>query len=197
MVLPETYRTRVLQSLHDEGGHLSIEKNTELCKYRFYWPKMNTDVEEYVKNCSRCIVRKTLPQRSAYMNHITSNGPFDLVCIDFLSIEPDLKGIGNVLVVTDNFTRYAQAYPTKDQKVLTVAKVLVDKFLIHSGLPARIHSDQGRDFESNLIKELLGVMGIRKSRTSPYHPQGDPQPERFNRTLLSMLGTLDPAKKSR
>ncbi len=82
-------------------------------------------------------------------------------------------------------------------KALTVAKTLCDKFFIHYGLPSRIHSDQGRDFESGLIKELLKMLGIRKSRTSPYHPQGDPQPERFNRTLLSMLGTLNPVEKSR
>lgn len=100
-----------------------------------------------------------------------------------------------MLVVTEHYTRYAQAFPTKDQKALTVAKVLFEKFLMRYGLPARIHSDQGRDFESKLIKELLTLLGIRKSRTSPYHPQGDPQPERFNRTLLAMLGTLDSAKK--
>ncbi len=124
-------------------------------------------------------------------------GLSNLVCIDFLSIEPDSRGMGNVLVVTDHFTRYAQAFVTKDQKALTVAKILCDKFFVHYGLPSRIHSDQGRDLESGLIKELLRMLGIRKSRTSPYHPQGDPQPERFNRTLLSMLGTLDPAEKSR
>lgn len=99
--------------------------------------------------------------------------------------------------MTDHFTRYAQAYPTRDQKAPTVARVLVEKFFVNYGLPAWIHSDQGRDFEGRLIKEMLRVLGIQKSRTTPYHPQGDPQPERFNRTLLSMLGTLDPGKKQR
>lgn len=111
------------------------------------------------------------------------------MCINILSMEPDSKGISNVLVITDHFTWYAQAFPTKNQKALTVAEVLVEKYFVHYGLPSRIHSDQGQDFESRLIKELLKIMGIRKSRTTPYHPQGDPLPERFNRTLLYMLGT--------
>lgn len=118
----------------------------------------------------------------------------DLVCIDFLLVEPDSKDIGNMLVVTNHFTRYAQAYPTKDQKALTVTKVLNKKFFVHYGLPVRINSDQGTAFESQTIKEMLKVMGIQKSRTSPYHPQGDPQPEQYNRTLLSILGTLSPEK---
>ncbi len=158
---------------------------------------MTLDIEQYIKTCGSCITRKTLPQKSDPLSHITSNGPLDLVCIDFLSLEPDTKGIANVLVITDHFTCYAQAFPTKDQRAVTVAKVLVEKLFVHYGLPSRIHSDQGRDFECRLIRELLGMLGIQKSRTTPYHPQGDPQPERFNRTLLSMLGTLDPANKSK
>lgn len=71
----------------------------------------------------------------------------------------------------------------------------MNKFFIHYGLPAKVHSDQGRNFESQLIKEMLRILGIRKSRTTPYHPQGDPQPERFNRILLSMLGTLSQGKR--
>lgn len=130
-----------------------------------------------------------------HLHQITSTGPLDLVCIDFLSLEPDSRGISNILVVTDHFTRYAQASPTKDQRAVTVTKVLMEKFFVHYGLPARIHSDQGRDFESKLVKGLLQVLGVKKSRTTPYHPQGDPQPERFNWTLLSMLGTLQPSQK--
>lgn len=197
LVLPSEHRFKVLKSVHDDSGHLGVDRITDLVKDRFYWPKMASDISQYIKNCGRCVARKTLPHRAALLKQITSSGPLDLVCIDFLSIEPDSKGMTNVLVVTDHFTRYAQAYVTKDQRATTVAKVLVEKFFVHYGLPSRIHSDQGRDFESRLIKELLGMLGIKKSRTSPYHPQGDPQPERFNRTLLSMLGTLQPSQKQK
>lgn len=115
----------------------------------------------------------------------------DLVCMDFLTIEPDSRNICNILVITDHYTRYAKAFATRDQKASTVAKVLWEQYFVHYGLPKRVHSDQGRDFESRLIHELLSMLGIRKSRTPPYHPQGDPQAELFNRTLLDMLGTLE------
>lgn len=95
---------------------------------RFFWPKMGVDIADYVKTCGRCVVRKTLPRRAAELNQLTSSGPLELVCIDFLSMEPDSCGVMNVLVVTDHFTRYAQAYPTRDQKASMVAKVLVERF---------------------------------------------------------------------
>lgn len=195
LVLPAEFRTIVLKSLHDDLGHLGIERTIDMLRNRFFWPRMATDVEQYIKNCGECVLRKSPCPRVAPLHQIVSTGPMDLVCIDFLSMEPDSKGISNVLVITDHFTRYAQAFPTKNQKALTVAKVLVEKYFVHYGLPNRIHSDQGRDFESRLIRELLTLLGIKKSRTTPYHPQGDPQPERFNRTLLSMLGTLNQEKK--
>ena len=195
LFLPEKHREKVLIALHDHHGHLGSERTLQLVRDRFYWPYMRTEVESYCHSCLRCIQRKTLPQRAAPMGHLESQGPMDLVCIDFLCLESDLSGQGNILVVTDHFTRYAQAFPTRDQQASTVAKTLVEKFFIHYGLPQRIHSDQGRDFESTLIRRLLDLLGIKKSRTTPYHPQGDPQPERFNRTLLNMLGTLASEQK--
>ncbi|KAL2081551.1 hypothetical protein ACEWY4_023404 [Coilia grayii] len=190
LLLPKEFRMQVCHALHDDMGHLGVERTLDLIRDRFYWPKMSQTVETYIGNCGRCVTWKSPCSRAAPLHQITSSGPMELVCIDFLSLEPDSCGFANILVVTDHFSRYAQAYPTKDQRAVTVAKVLVERFFVHYGVPARIHSDQGRDFESRLIHELLRTLGIRKSRTTPYHPQGDPQPERFNRTLLSMLGTL-------
>nr|XP_023659188.1 uncharacterized protein LOC111839473 [Paramormyrops kingsleyae] len=195
LVLPKRFQETVLRSLHDDQGHLGVEKTFELARSRFFWPKMVGEIERYIKSCGQCVAFKSPCQRFAPLQQINSSGPMDLVCIDFLSMEPDSKGLGNVLVVTDHFTRYAQAFSTKSQKASVVAKVLLEKYFVHYGLPARIHSDQGRDFESRLIREMLAILGIRKSRTTPYHPQGDPQPERFNRTLISMLGTLSREKK--
>lgn len=197
LVRPKQFHSIALKSLHDNNGHLGFDKTYALVCDRFFWPCMKLDVETYCKTCGRCIKRETLPQRAAPLSHIQSSGPMDLVCIDFLSIEPDSRNVCNVLVVTDHFTRYTQAFPTRDQRAITVARTLWEKYFIHYGLPTRIHSDQGRDFESQLVKEMLTVLGVRKSRTSPYHPQGDPQPERFNRTPLNMLETLEPSQKSK
>ena len=86
-------------------------------------------------------------------------------------------------------------YPTRNQTARTTAKVLFENYFIHYGFPKRLHSDQGRNFESRTIAELCKIAGIEKSRTTPFHPMGNGLAERFNSTLLSMLGTLELTQK--
>lgn len=114
--------------------------------------------------------------------------------MDFLSLEPDTSNTKDILVLTDHFTKFALAFSTPNQKARTVAKCLWDNFIVYYGIRERLHTDQGRDFESKLIKELCEVAGTKKCRTTPYHPRGNPV-ERFNRTLLNMLGTLEAKQK--
>ena len=196
LVLPPGYQDIVFQALHDDLGHQGRDRTTALIKQRFFWPGMDSFIKSKVKSCDRCIRRKTNIGQRAKLVNIESTAPMEIVCIDYLSLEPSKGGVENILVITDHFTRYAQAFPTKNQTARTTARVLFDNFVVHYGFPARIHSDQGQCFESNLIKELCTIADVEKSRTTPYHPMGNGQVERFNQTLPKMLGTLEESKKS-
>ena len=116
--------------------------------------------------------------------------------MDYLSLEPSKGNIENVLVITDHFTRYALAYASKTQTAQGTASILWDNFICHYGFPELFISDQGRNFESDLIKELCKIAGVKKLHTTPYHPQSNGQCERFNSTLCNMLGTLSDEEKS-
>ena len=196
LVLPEVLRPVVLSSLHDDMGHMGVERTLDLTRARFFWPRMSATVEGKIKTCARCLRRKALPERAAPLVNIQTSRPLELLCMDYLTLEPDRSNTKEILVLTDHFTKYAMAFPTANQKAKTVAKCLWDNFIVHYGFPERLHSDQGPDFEAHLIKELCNIAGIRKTHTTPYHPRGNPV-ERFNRTLLNMLGTLEPEQKAR
>ena len=195
LVLPMHLRSVVLKLLHDESGHQGRDRTKSLVRSRFFWHGLDTDVDDKVKSCDRCTLRKSNPGRSAELINIVSTQPMELVCIDFLTLERSKGGFEKVLVITDHFTRYSQAFPTRNELAKTTAKVLFENFIVHYGFPARLHSDQGRNFESSVIKELCSLAGVEKSRTTPYHPMGNGMVERFNQTLLNMLGTLEDHKK--
>ena len=124
------------------------------------------------------------------MGKIEAEKPWEMLAIDFTVLEKRL-GIENVLIVIDVFTRYSFAFPTRDQKATTVAKILKEQIFDKFGAPDRLLSDQGRNFVSSLIKQLCSCYGVEKVRTTAYHPQGNACCERFNRTLHGLLLTMD------
>ncbi|PIK51637.1 hypothetical protein BSL78_11447 [Apostichopus japonicus] len=116
-----------------------------------------------------------------------SNKPFERVAADITELPLTTNGNRYVLVVTDYFTKYINMYALPDQTAETVAQCLFDKYFCEHGISEVLHTDQGKQFESKLVHRLCKLMGIVKTRTSPYHPQSDGQVERFNRTLKSEL----------
>ena len=195
LVVPKLFRERALLGCHDDVVHQGILRTISLLRERFYWPGMQEEATQHVLKCSRCLRRKTPPQ-VAPLQPILVTQPLELVHMDYLSLEPSKGNIENVLVITDHFTRYALAYPSKTQTAQATARILWDNFICHYGFPEKFISDQGRNFESDLIKELCKIAGVKKVHTIPYHPQGNGQCERFNSTLCNMLGTLSEEEKS-
>ena len=192
VVVPSKLRKEVLAELHEgaAGGHFGVDKTLARLKERFYWPGHFNDVKDWCSNCGSCASRKapSPKSRKAPLTSIVAGYPMQLVAMDVVGPFPESpSGNKYVLVAADYFTRWVEAYPIPNQEATTVARKLVDEFFCRFSPPERLHSDQGRNFESAVIAETCKLLGINKSRTTPYHPQSDGLVERFNRTLLDML----------
>ncbi|KAL2088039.1 hypothetical protein ACEWY4_016867 [Coilia grayii] len=196
VLLPKQLREEVLTQLHQGHGHQGVERTTELVRARCYWPGMYHDIKEWCQRCERCTVAKPTLAGKAPMGHLLAARPNQVLAIDFTILERARDGREHVLVMTDVFSKFTQAVPTRDQRATTVADILVREWFYRFGIPARIHSDQGRNFESALVNQLCQLYGVHKTHTTPYHPQGNAQCERFNRTLHGLLCTLPPSKKA-
>ena len=196
VVLPLKHRDMVFKTLHTDMGHLGAERVMQLARQRVYWPKMRDDINMFTQQRCRCKAQRKIRQEAvAPLTSIHSSMPMEIVAIDFLHLEKSSTGCEYILLLVDHFTRYAQAYPTKNKSALTVAKNIFNDFVLRFGLPGRILHDQGREFDNSLFKELENFCGIVRSRTTPYHPQGNGACERMNSTLLSMMRTLSESDK--
>jgi transposase InsO family protein len=90
-------------------------------------------------------------------------------------------------VICDYFTKWVEAFDIPNMEVLTIARLLDREVLTRFGIPASVHSDQGKEFESKLFLDMCRILDIKKTSTNPYHPQCGELVERFNETLLTML----------
>lgn len=95
-----------------------------------------------------------------------------------------------ILVVTDLFTKWVEAFPLKETSAKSLATVLVNEFICRFGILESLHGDQGRNFCGHLIQSICDILGIKLTNTSAYHPQGNGQMEQFNRTIEAMHAKL-------
>ena len=197
LVSPRKYHQAVFCMLHDDYGHQGLDQTLALVRDRFYWGTINKDITEYVTNFHWFHVAKghyTGPQTQQGL--LVANNPMDLLCIDFLKVDPLRENKENILVLTDAFNKFSQAFVTSNQKALTVTKILVNKRFYVYGIPANIHVDMGQSFENAVNSHLYSMYNIKQSTTMPYNLCGNFICGRFIHTLIGLLQTLPKEQKA-
>ena len=191
IVVPDSKIRDVLSEFHDgpSGGHLGIAKTAEKVKQRFYWVGCQKSIADWIANCERCIRAKGPTRKSrGYMQQYNSGAPFERIAMDVAGPFPTSdSGNRYVLVVMDYFSKWPEVYAIPNQEARTIVDVFSKNWICRYGVPSEVHSDQGRNFESAIFKEMCDSYGIKKTRTTPLHPQSDGMVERFNRTLEEHL----------
>ncbi len=197
IVVPKSLEIDILKGTHDSpfAGHLGVTRTLDRIRKRFFWQRMRKSVADYIRQCDICVRRKapapTANNGKAPLQNLEVSEPFTFWALDYMGPLPESsQGNKHILVLMNHFTKWCEAFPTRDQRASTVAKILVDRVFSRFGPPVVLHSDQGANFESTLMHEMCDIMGITKSRTTAYHPQCDGQVERQNRTLQDMLAAF-------
>ena len=188
--MPESILSQVLRAVHNDpsSGHLCASKTLEKVRGRFYWHSMREDVEMHVRKCVPCAEVNDPPKPpKATLINVKAGHPQQRVGIDIVGPTPrSTAGHEWLLVVSDHFTKFAQAFPEKNISAVTLAKKIMDEYICRLGL----HSDQGANVDEAVFKGLCDLLKAAKTRTAPYHPQGDGQVERLNKSLVKILSKL-------
>lgn len=144
------------------------DKTISLIHSRFFWVGLGADVKRWCGACPCCVLHKKPVQSTrALLVPVETSHPMQIVS-DFLKVDCSSSGLYNILVAVDHFTKFAWAMPTVDQTAVTIARALWRHVFQQFGPPNQLHSDQGANFSSNLIRELCKLYGVQKSQTTPY-----------------------------
>ena len=191
LALPQELRQTVFTELHSGafGGHLGIEKTISRINKFYYWPTLHKDVTEWCQACIACATKKGPKVKTVVpMVSIPINRPMARLGIDVLGPLPLTRNQNKYIVVfADYFTKWPECFAVPDQKATTIARLFVENIIATHGCPECLLSDRGRNFTSELLKEVCRLTNTEKVFTTSFHPQTDGQVERFNKTLTTML----------
>ncbi len=190
LVVPQSLRQEILHSCHGElaSGHFGFAKTYELVAAQYFWPTMAQDIRLFVTSCLDCATAKPSPTSTSYLKPIVTTYPWQVVSTDILGPFNVTKR-GHKYIITFNclFTKFVEAIAICDGSAETTARVFVDTILSKYGPVESLLSDQGSNYMSKHMDEVLKLTSTSRLRTTAYHPQSNGQAERINRTLAAQL----------
>jgi hypothetical protein len=178
-----------MHECHDAAlaGHSGRDKTTEQVKRRFYWPRMDNEIESYVTSCDAC--QRNKPSQQATMGLMKPlpipDRPWQQVSMDLITQLPRSRSGNDAIVVfVDKLTKMVHYAPTLTTVTAPqLAEIFMREVVRHHGVPESILSDRDPRFTANFWNGLWKSLGTKLVMSTAYHPQTDGQTERANRTL--------------
>ncbi|CAG4969802.1 unnamed protein product [Colias eurytheme] len=185
--IPAQFRKSIFNKFHDVS-HPGVRASRALVSKKVFWPGMNKDVGTWTRTCVRCQRSKVFRHTVSKLSDFNNSERFEHLHVDLIGPLPETEhGFRYCVTMIDRLTRWPEICPVKDMTAESVARAVYEGWICRFGCPKVITTDQGRQFESELFTDLMKLLGIQKTRTTPYHPQCNGKIERWHRSLKSAL----------
>jgi hypothetical protein len=185
-------RKGIIKEFHSKFGHLGIQGVKSIIKDYFVWQGMDFDIACVVAECTLCQRYKHKQKLKANVpGSLQASFPFDKVAIDIAGpLKVTRSGYKYILGLIDHFSKFPVLIPMKSVDSESIAEAIFTRWISLFGAPNSLHSDRGSNLNSDLLIRLCNELGIRKTKTTPYYPQGDGIVERLFRTVKPMLAIV-------
>lgn len=185
--ITQPFRRRVFENYHNLC-HPSIRNTVKYIRSKFVWPAISRDIRRWSRSCLTCQQNKVTRHVSSPLQKFAiPEKRFNQVHIDIVGpLQPSL-GFTYCVTCIDRFTRWPEVFPVSDIQAETIATAFFNGWVSRFGTPEFLITDQGTQFESSLFKSFCNILGIKRNRTTAYHPQSNGMVERFHRSLKAAI----------
>ena len=193
LAIPTSWYFTLLVEAHDKLGQQGVNRTFCLVKHQYYWKGMNKDICKYINNCVLCKREKARTQVYPLQMTDIPDRPFDKIAIDLVSdLKVSAPGNQHILTIIDHIMGWPKAFliPYKKADTDTIVCVLIYNYLPIHMCPHFILSDNGTEFENQLMDNVLQQLGIDNIFSAPYHPQSNGKLKVFHKYLKHTLKKL-------
>ena len=186
-VLPLSMRRDVFKAFH-ELAHAGPKPTQKAVLHSFVWKNAKKDIINWCKTCEECQESKVA--RHVHTPVVKRDPPdrrFGSIHVDLVGPLPECEGYKYLFTIVDRWTRWPEAIPVKDMTAQTCARALIRSWISRFGLPTDITADRGRQFTSDLWKQMGSMLGMKMNNTTSYHPQANGLVERLHRQLKASI----------
>ncbi|GFU22682.1 hypothetical protein TNCV_762621 [Trichonephila clavipes] len=185
--IPKQFRQQIFQQIHG-FSHPGIRSTIKLMTEKFIWPNMKQEIREWARTCIPCqkckVHRHT---KSKFGEYEVPDTRFSVIHIDLIGPLPPSQGMTFCMTCIDRFSCWMEAVPLPDCKAETASKAFYEHWVCRFGVPGKIITDQGRQFESQLFRSLAAICGAKVAHATSYHPQCNGKVERLHRALKGAI----------